>query len=90
MRTNLLAVYSPIHPFFFLFSLAIATAAMKMLGGDDAIKQCRTVDIMADAAYVVLTRDSRSCTGQVLIDEDVLEDVGVTGFEKYACVPGKE
>ncbi|XP_031564328.1 hydroxysteroid dehydrogenase-like protein 2 isoform X2 [Actinia tenebrosa] len=67
---------------------AIATAAMKMLGGEEAIKQCRTVDIMADAAYVILTRDSRSYTGQFLIDEDVLRDVGVTDMEPYACVPG--
>lgn len=63
---------------------------MKMLGGDDAIKQCRTVDIMADAAYVVLTRDSRSYTGQFLIDEDVLKDVGVNDFEKYSCIPGNK
>lgn len=68
--------------------VAIATAAMKMLGGEEAIKQCRTVDIMADAAYVILTRDSGSYTGQFLIDEDVLRDVGVTDMEPYACVPG--
>ncbi|EDO42526.1 predicted protein [Nematostella vectensis] len=67
---------------------AIATAAMKMLGGDESIKMCRTSDIMADAAYVILTRDSRSMTGQFLIDEDVLRDIGVTDFESYSCAPG--
>ena len=68
---------------------AIATAAMKMLGGDGAIKKCRKVDIMADAAYVILTRDSRSRTGEFLIDEDVLREVGVTDLEQYSCVPGQ-
>lgn len=37
--------------------LAIITAAMEMLGGGKEIMaQCRTPDIMADAAYVILTR----------------------------------
>ena len=69
-------------------SIAIATAAMEMLGGKDALASCRTDQIMADAAYVVLTRDSRSRTGEFLIDEDVLKEVGVTDFEQYSCVPG--
>jgi len=60
-----------------------------MLGGEDVVKQCRTVDIMADAAYVVLTRDSRSYTGQFFIDDDVLNDVGVSDLENYSCVPGE-
>lgn len=67
---------------------AIATAAMQMLGGKEVLTQCRTDHIMADAAYVVLTRDSRARTGEFLIDEDVLRDVGVTDFEPYSCVPG--
>ena len=71
-----------------LDSLAIATAAMEMLGGKEALASCRTDQIMADAAYVVLTRDSRARTGEFLIDEDVLIEVGVTDFEPYACVPG--
>ena len=69
-------------------SIAIATAAMEMLGGKEALASCRTDQIMADAAYVVLTRDSRARTGEFLIDEDVLKDVGVTDFEQYSCVPG--
>ena len=59
-----------------------------MLGGKEALASCRTDQIMADAAYVVLTRDSRSRTGEFLIDEDVLKEVGVTDFEQYSCVPG--
>ncbi|KAM7435537.1 Hydroxysteroid dehydrogenase-like protein 2 [Porites harrisoni] len=69
---------------------AIATAAMEMLGGKEALAQCRTDQIMADAAYVILTRDSRARTGEFLIDEDVLKDVGVTDFEQYSCVPGSK
>ena len=43
---------------------AIMTAAMEMLGGGKGIRdQCRNTDIMADAAYVILTRDSRTFTG---------------------------
>ena len=60
-----------------------------MLGGDDVLKNCRKTDIMSDAAYVVLSRDSKSRTGEFLIDEEVLREVGVTDFEQYACVPGK-
>jgi len=69
---------------------AIATSAMKMIGGDDAIAACRTTDIMADAAHVILTRQSRTCTGNFFIDEDLLRSLGVTDFERYAVTPGAE
>ena len=69
--------------------LAIATAAMEMLGGKEALAQCRKPEIMADAAYAILTRDSRSRTGEFLIDEHVLHDVGVTDFDSYAHDPSK-
>ena len=61
-----------------------------MLGGGESVKeQCRTADIMADAAYVMLTKDSRQFTGNFCIDEDVLRKEGITDFDKYKCVPGK-
>jgi citronellol/citronellal dehydrogenase len=66
----------------------IATAALAMLGGAIPAENCRTPEIMADAAHAVLTRDSRCCTGQFYIDEDVLREAGVTDFEKYAVKPG--
>jgi len=69
---------------------AIATAAMEMLGGKEALAQCRKPEIMADAAYAILTRDSRSKTGEFLIDENVLQDVGVTNFDSYAHDPEAE
>ena len=66
----------------------IATAAIRnLLGGDDAINRCRTPDIVADAAYWILTGDSRTRTGQFLVDEDVLREAGVTRFDQYAVCP---
>jgi citronellol/citronellal dehydrogenase len=67
----------------------IATAAVQnLLGGDLVMAASRTPEIYADAAYAVLTRPSRECTGQSLIVEDVLTDAGVTDFSRYAAVPG--
>ncbi|XP_077981012.1 hydroxysteroid dehydrogenase-like protein 2 [Glandiceps talaboti] len=67
---------------------AIITAAMEMLGGSDVGKQCRTPEIMSDSAYVILTKDSRSFSGNFCIDDTVLADVGVTNFDQYAVDPG--
>jgi citronellol/citronellal dehydrogenase len=68
---------------------AIATAAVRnLLGGEKMIAASRRPDIMGDAAWAVLTRDSRKCTGQFLTDEEVLAEEGVTDFDKYAVVPG--
>jgi citronellol/citronellal dehydrogenase len=66
----------------------IATAALAMLGGLTPPEYCRKPEIVADAAHAVLTRDSRCCTGNFYIDEDVLRESGVTDFERYAVVPG--
>jgi citronellol/citronellal dehydrogenase len=49
---------------------------------------CRKPEIVADAAHVILTRDSRSATGVFFIDDEVLATAGVTDFEKYAVQPG--
>ena len=59
-----------------------------MLGGEDLMNKSRKPDIMADAAYVILSRDSRSYTGNFAIDEDVLKEVGVADLDQYAWVPG--
>ena len=63
---------------------------MEMLGGKDIGKSCRTVDIMADAAYVILTRSARDFTGNFVVDEEILKEEGCRDFEQYACVPGSE
>ena len=66
----------------------IATAAVQnLLGGDESMRGCRTVDIVADAAHLILTRPSRSCTGNFFIDEDVLKESGVQDFAQYAVDP---
>jgi citronellol/citronellal dehydrogenase len=70
---------------------AIATAAMDMIGGGpDIRRQCRTVDIMADAAHAILLRDARACTGNFFIDDEVLASEGVTDLARYAIDPEAE
>lgn len=66
----------------------IATAAVRnLLGGEQAIRGCRTPEIMADAAYVILTQNARENSGNFYIDDDVLERVGITNLDKYAVDP---
>ena len=67
----------------------IATAALKMIPTVDT-KHARTPEIVADAAYAVLTSDSRTCTGNFFIDEDVLRQHGTKDFSGYAIEPGLE
>ena len=67
----------------------IATAAVQnLLGGDATIKGSRKPDIMADAAYAVLTRKSTEFTGNFCVDETLLREAGVTDFSAYAMTPG--
>jgi citronellol/citronellal dehydrogenase len=67
---------------------AIATAAVKnLLGGDPAINHSRKPEIVADAAYFILIKPSRDCTGNFFIDEEVLIENGVTDLGKYSLVP---
>ena len=68
---------------------AIATAAVRnLLGGDEAIQACRTPEIMGDAAWSVLTRPSRQCTGNFFTDEAILAEEGITDLDQYAVQPG--
>jgi len=69
----------------------IATAAVQnLLGGDAAMAVSRTPEIVADAAYEILRKPSRECTGNTFIDEDVLRDAGVTDFSGYRSGNGSE
>jgi len=68
----------------------IATAAVDMLMGDEGIKHSRTPEIMADAAYEILSTPSRELTGQTLIDEDFLRTKGYKDFKRYANDPSAE
>ncbi len=70
---------------------AIATAAVQnLLGGDSIVARCRKPDIMGDAAHVILTKESRGCTGNFFIDDAVLTAAGVTDLDRYAVTPGTE
>lgn len=69
----------------------IATAAVKnLLGGEALMNMSRTVDIIADAAYYILSKTSNSCTGNTFIDEQVLAAEGITDLSKYSVVPNAQ
>lgn len=68
----------------------IATAAIEMIGGEDMMRQSRKPEIMSDAAHAILTSDSRACTGNFFLDEDLLRSRGVSDFEQYAMVKGAD
>ncbi|MDT4940176.1 MAG: citronellol/citronellal dehydrogenase [Pseudonocardiales bacterium] len=69
----------------------IATAAVQnLLGGDAAMAGSRTPEIMADAAYEIVTRPARECTGNTFIDDDVLAEAGVTDLSRYRHGPGSD
>lgn len=64
---------------------AIATAAVEMLLGNDSSFYSRKPDIVADAAYEILSRDPKKTCGNFYIDEDVVKEAGVTDLTQYAC-----
>jgi len=67
---------------------AIATAAVKnILGGEDTVNISRFPSIMADAAHVILTKNSKEFTGNFCIDDNILSESGVKDFSIYADVP---
>jgi citronellol/citronellal dehydrogenase len=65
----------------------IQTAALQMIPGV-VPEHCRTPEIMADAAYAVLTSDASTTTGNFFIDEEVLKKAGITDLARYSVVPG--
>jgi citronellol/citronellal dehydrogenase len=58
-----------------------------MIPGVD-IGRCRQPEILADAAYVILTSDAKATTGNFFIDDTLLRQHGVTDLEKYSVTPG--
>lgn len=69
----------------------IATAAVRnLLGGDFLIQKSRTPQIVADAAFEILSRPATECTGNFFIDEDVLQQAGITDFSPYAVNEGEK
>ncbi|VDP92048.1 unnamed protein product [Echinostoma caproni] len=72
---------------------AIYTAATKMIGGGEKFAElCRRPEIMADAAYAILTLSAKEVkhTGNFYVDDEVLREHGVTDFEQYAVKPVPE
>ena len=71
----------------------IATAAVQnLLGGDAVMAKSRTPEIVADAAYAILTQPARECTGNLFIDDEVLAtlaDPPVTDLERYRAADGE-
>jgi citronellol/citronellal dehydrogenase len=67
----------------------IATAAVKNLLGDQMMQMSRTPDILADAAYLIFQKPSRTFTGRFLIDDSFLASEGITDFELYRVDPSK-
>jgi len=66
---------------------AIATAALQMIPGVD-LSKCRKPEILADAAYLILTSDARATTGNFFIDDALLAQHGVKDLDKYSVTPG--
>ena len=66
----------------------IATAAVEFNFPEAVLRASRKPAIVADAAHHILTRDSRTCSGNFFVDEQVLREAGVKNFEQYAVVPG--
>jgi len=66
---------------------AIKTAALQMIPGVD-IAACRTPEILADAAWFILTSDAKTTSGNFYIDDTVLAAHGVTDLERYSVTPG--
>lgn len=67
----------------------IDTAAVRnLLGGETLANMSRTTGIVADAAFHILKRNPKDCTGNCFIDEEVLQSENITDFSPYAVVPG--
>lgn len=70
---------------------AIDTAAVRnLLGGEEMIRRCRRPEIMSDAAVAILSRNSRDCSGNFYIDDEVMAEEGVTDLDAYSVEPGAE
>lgn len=70
---------------------AIATAAIaNVLAGEEAFKNCRTPEILAETAYRVMLKPAAEFSGNFLIDDSFLVSEGVTDLDQYAVDPTAE
>ena len=62
----------------------IATAAISnVVAGEEAFPHCRKPEILADAAYLILSKKASEYTGNFCIDDVFLNQNGTTDFNKY-------
>ena len=66
---------------------AIATAALQMIPGVE-IARCRKPEILSDAAYLILTSNAATTTGNFFIDDELLAKHGITDLDVYSVTPG--
>lgn len=67
----------------------IYSTGMKEFRGPKAKKYCRSVDIMADAAYAILIKDPTTYSGNLCFDDDILRAEGITDIEQYRAEKGR-
>jgi citronellol/citronellal dehydrogenase len=68
---------------------SIATAAIRYeLGGEEVMAGTRTPEIVADAAYAILTSPARDWTDRFFYDDEILLAAGVRDFAKYDTSQG--
>lgn len=67
--------------------MAVYTSAVEALNGTESFNYSRKPEIMGDAAYAILIRNPRVCTGNFYLDEKLLNAVGITDLTSYACNP---
>lgn len=65
----------------------IATAAIEFNFPEQVLRASRKPEIVADAAHQIFQRNSRECSGNFFIDDEVLSNAGVTDFAQYAVTP---
>lgn len=60
-----------------------------MLSGREAARVSRKPEIIADAAYAIFCRDSKTFTGNFTVDDEILREEGITDLDQYAVDPCK-
>jgi citronellol/citronellal dehydrogenase len=54
---------------------------------DQGVSKCRTPAIMGDAAYIILTQDSKKFTGNMCVDDSTVIKSGKTDLSEYLATP---
>jgi len=54
---------------------------------DQGVSKCRTPEIMGDAAYIILTQDSKKFTGNMCVDDSTIIKSGKTDLSEYLATP---